>query len=226
LLVDAIVPDAHLNAAVAGIRGLGWAGLRVLAVGPNWTAAGLWSRQAVARAVSPSVIDDTPGYADRLGLLAAEHGPLVVYPSREETIDVMLDSASRWGDVMLPFPGGDVLGMVRDKGRLTSTAAGAGLETPDSWFEGMARELRSMTFSRPVVVKPARPVSRLKTAKLARDAVELAHMLDGVPDDEPLLVGKQRNLEFFVAAILPQAIALGKSIQSNDESALDPALFA
>ncbi len=188
LLVDAIVPDAHLNAAVAGIRGLGWAGLRVLAVGPNWTAAGLWSRQAVARAVSPSVIDDTPGYADRLGLLAAEHGPLVVYPSREETIDVMLDSASRWRDVMLPFPGGDVLGMVRDKGRLTSTAAGAGLETPDSWFEGMARELRSTTFSRPVVVKPARPVSRLKTAKLARDAGELAHMLHGVPDDEPLLV--------------------------------------
>ncbi|WAS97862.1 acyl-CoA dehydrogenase [Nannocystis punicea] len=43
--------------------------------------------------------------------------------------------------------------------------------------------------------------------------------------DEPHLIGKQRNLEFFVAALLPQAIALGKSIQSNDESALDPALF-
>jgi len=90
--------------------------------------------------------------------------------------------------VMLPFPGGDVLGMVRDKGRLTSTAAAAGLETPESWFEGDARELRSRTFSRPVVVKPARPVSRLKTARLARDADELAHVLHGIPDDEPLLV--------------------------------------
>ena len=42
--MDALVPDAHLNAAVAGIRGLGRAGLRVIAVGPSWTAAGLWSQ--------------------------------------------------------------------------------------------------------------------------------------------------------------------------------------
>lgn len=43
--------------------------------------------------------------------------------------------------------------------------------------------------------------------------------------DLPLLVGKLRNLEFYTAAMLPQAIALGKSIQSGDESCLDPALF-
>lgn len=43
--------------------------------------------------------------------------------------------------------------------------------------------------------------------------------------DDPLLVGKLRNLEFFVANLLPPAIALGKSIQSNDESCMDPTLF-
>ena len=126
---------------------------------PQLDGGGPVVRQAVARAVSPSVVDDPPGYAERLGLLAAEHGPLVVYPSREETIDVMLDSAARWRGVMLPFPGGDVLEWCATRAGLTSTAAGAGVATPDSWFEGMAGELRSMTFSRAVVVKPARPVS-------------------------------------------------------------------
>jgi hypothetical protein len=38
--------------------------------------------------------------------------------------------------------------------------------------------------------------------------------------------GKLLNLQFFVANLLPQAVALGKRIQSGDTTALDPALFA
>lgn len=57
------------------------------------------------------------------------------------------------------------------------------------------------------------------------DQAMVAARLRDTRGDEPLLVGKQRNLEFYVSAILPQAIALGKTIQSNDESALDPSLF-
>ena len=36
---------------------------------------------------------------------------------------------------------------------------------------------------------------------------------------------RRGNLEFFVANLLPNAVALGKSITSDDESCLDPALF-
>src|SRR5687768_10950723 len=74
VVLDALVPDAHLNAAVAGIRGLGWAGLQVLAVGPSWTAPGLWSRQTTARAVGPSVISKPGAYGERLAALAASYG--------------------------------------------------------------------------------------------------------------------------------------------------------
>ncbi|MEZ4237091.1 MAG: acyl-CoA dehydrogenase [Myxococcota bacterium] len=38
--------------------------------------------------------------------------------------------------------------------------------------------------------------------------------------------GKLLNLKFYVANLLPQAIALGKRIQSGDDTALDPRLFA
>ena len=188
LLVDALVPDAHLNAAVAGIRGLGWAGLRVLAVGPTWTAPGLWSRHSAGRAVSPSVVGDPAGYAERVRQLAAECGPLVVYPSREETIDLMLAERSSWDGVILPFPDGDVLDGLRDKYRLVTTARESGIETAETLFVGPARDLRSMRFTEPVVVKPARPVSALKTARLIDAPGSMERMLDSLPAEEPLLV--------------------------------------
>jgi len=186
--LDALVPDAHLNAAVAGIRGLGGAGLSVLAAGPAWTAAGLWSRYTAERAVLPSVVDDPAGYAGRLRELAAERGPLVMFPSREETIDAMLADSSGWDGVILPFPAARILDRVRDKGRLMRTASAAGIDTPELLFSGPARELRGSRFGRPVVVKPARPVSTLKTAKLVRDEHQLDALLEPVAGDEQLLV--------------------------------------
>ncbi len=41
----------------------------------------------------------------------------------------------------------------------------------------------------------------------------------------PYLRGKLLNLDFFITSILPQAIALGKTIQSGDETCMDPDLF-
>jgi hypothetical protein len=186
-LIDALVPDAHLNAAVAGIRGLGLGGLRVMALGPSWTSPGLWSRHTAARAVGPSVVSAPQDLAERIDRLAANHGPLAVYPSREETIDLML-SATGWDGVVLPFPGREVLQRVRNKSLLEDTAAAAGLKTPDLMFQGTAGELAGRSFSWPVVVKPARPVSALKTARLAAGPDQLRSLLHGLPPDEPLLV--------------------------------------
>jgi hypothetical protein len=59
----------------------------------------------------------------------------------------------------------------------------------------------------------------------ALEQATVARRLAGERGDSPLLTGKQRNLEFYISSLLPQAIALGKGIQSGDESCLDPALF-
>ena len=186
-LIDALVPYAHLNAAVAGIRGLGLGGMRVMAVGPTWTSPGLWSRHTAARAVAPSVVSAPQALAERIARLAADHGPLVVYPSREETINLML-SGRGWDGVVMPFPSMEVLQQVRDKSRLEQTGANAGLQTPASLFEGSAAELAGQRFRWPVVVKPAQPVSAFKTARLAADEDELRRLLQGVPAQERLLV--------------------------------------
>jgi predicted ATP-grasp superfamily ATP-dependent carboligase len=186
-LIDALVPDAHLNAAVAGIRGLGLGGLSVLAVGPSWLSSGLWSRHVSARSVGPSVVEAPAALADHIAVLAARHGPLVVYPSREETIDLLLSNSDRDG-ILLPFAGADVLDRVRNKARLDATAAEAGLQTPRPLFEGSAGELLRHRFRWPVVVKPARPVSALKTARLVESEQDLRRLLRRVPLHEPLLV--------------------------------------
>jgi alkylation response protein AidB-like acyl-CoA dehydrogenase len=56
-------------------------------------------------------------------------------------------------------------------------------------------------------------------ARAAKRAIER----DG---STPHREGKLLNLKFYVANLLPQAIALGKRIQSGDDAALDPRLFA
>ena len=69
----------------------------------------------------------------------------------------------------------------------------------------------------------------LGTAVLALEALDqaaVAHRLIAANGETPHLAGKLLNLRFYVHNILPTAVALGKGIQSSDESCLDPRLFA
>ncbi|MEE9385720.1 MAG: acyl-CoA dehydrogenase [Nannocystaceae bacterium] len=59
----------------------------------------------------------------------------------------------------------------------------------------------------------------LDQAVLAKAAIEAGR-------DTALLRGKLLNSDFFVASLLPQAIALATTIQSGDESCLNPGLWA
>jgi hypothetical protein len=64
---------------------------------------------------------------------------------------------------------------------------------------------------------------------LAFEALEQARVAKRViaeRGETPLLKGKLLNLDFYVAHILPKAIATAKTVQSNDESCLDETLFA
>ena len=53
-----------------------------------------------------------------------------------------------------------------------------------------------------------------------------AHRLIEADGETPYLAGKVLNLKFYVANLLPHAVALGKGIQSGDASCLDEHLFA
>jgi biotin carboxylase len=171
--VDALVADAHHPNAVAGIRGLGRAGVRVIALGPERLSAGRWSRWAAGRELG-----EVPSAVRR-------HGPVVVYPGQESTIDALLELPAGHG-LELPW-NPDSLAALRAKRALPALASGHGLAVPDTLFDGTAAELARAELPTPVVVKPAAAVRELLTARVVASRAELTALAGELPPDEPLI---------------------------------------
>jgi predicted ATP-grasp superfamily ATP-dependent carboligase len=156
--VKAIVTEAELPSAVAGLRGLGRAAIPVVAVARGRLAAGRWSRHAAESATSPDPLDDPSGFARRVAKLSRAHGRAAVYPSSEAAIEAMLAGWDELeGAAVLPYPGPEPLRTIRDKRELSKLAAAVGLGAPKTLASGTAEELASLRLPAPCVVKPAWP---------------------------------------------------------------------
>jgi predicted ATP-grasp superfamily ATP-dependent carboligase len=187
--MEAIVTDVDISTAVAGLRDLGRRGISALAVGPGWTAGGLWSRYATERAVCPGAARDPLGFAQTVDRLASHHGNPIVYPSREEAIGALLDFAGKGGpSARLPYADSGAVQVVRDKRMLQALAREAGLGAPRTLAQVAASDLPTVDARLPFVVKPARSGGALRTAKLVLAAGELSALADSLPGDQELLV--------------------------------------
>jgi CelD/BcsL family acetyltransferase involved in cellulose biosynthesis/predicted ATP-grasp superfamily ATP-dependent carboligase len=182
----ALVTDADLRSVLAGIRGLGRAGVPVVVVAPRRDAPGLWSRHASARLVG---VGEQDGLLAAVASAARERGPVVAYPGQEATIDVFLDG---WAwlppEVLRPYPAPEPVRLLRDKRALAGLAAEAGLGAPATLVEGTAGELSRTRPALPCVLKPAHAGGALPTARPVGDVDELQAILATLPPDEPLLV--------------------------------------
>ena len=189
--MDALVTDANERAVVAGLRGLGMSGLRVTALAPGRSAAGLWSRFTADRRVGPDPAVDPSGFAEEVAGLARANGPMVVYPGREEAIEALLgDWELMPPEAVLPYPAPNPLRAIRDKTRLPELAAAAGLRAPRTLAVTTAGALLASAPPLPSIVKPGAPVGRLKTAHLVRSDTELRSLFRRrtVGEGEPVLV--------------------------------------
>jgi predicted ATP-grasp superfamily ATP-dependent carboligase len=200
--VDALVTDLNRQAAVAGLRALGRAGLRVAGLAPHWAAAGLWSRYCARRAVAPDAAEDPASFARRAASLAVRHGPLVVYPGGEQAIDALLGSPDMPPEAILPYPSPDVLASLRDKRRLAELAAQAGLRAPAAQTATTAAELTPQSVRLPAVIKPARPGRRTVGARIVRSVDELRTVLATLAAGEPLLVQERVHGPLIVLAVV------------------------
>ncbi len=186
---DALVTDAHLRYAVAGLRGLAAGGLDVAALGRGRGAAGLWSRYASARERGPDSVDDPAAFRARVGEVSRRRGPLVVYPCEEKSIDALLDErASLPPEARLPYSGEAALRRLRDKRALATLAAEVGIGAPRTIAHGAARELRHAGVSVPCVVKPVGAQGKLVSACVLESREALLVLLDTLPEEESLLV--------------------------------------
>lgn len=187
----ALVTDSHLHPVVAGIRGLGRAGVDVIALGPRRAAAGGWSRYTSAREVGPDAASEPERLAARVRELSGVHGPLVVYPGSEAGIDAILGSPLHPRSV-LPYPGPESLRRLRDKARLPELARAAGLATPVTLLETTAGELaRATSPPLPCAVKPVAGghPGGLGSTRLFDTAVAMRTAMGALSDpSQPLLV--------------------------------------
>src|SRR5205085_11587863 len=162
----------------AGLRGLGREGMRVAALGGNRRAAGLWSRYASLRAVGPGVRKNSVAFADRVSELADRWGPLVVYPSREETIDALFGPQARLSArVIRPFAGPDRLALLRDKRAIGDLADAVGLRSPRILASGGPASLAATPVRQRLVVKPAYGGLSLPSARVRDPEAELSRAL-------------------------------------------------
>jgi predicted ATP-grasp superfamily ATP-dependent carboligase len=183
--MDALVTDTHVHPAVWAIRALAGAGITVRALGPARTAPGLWSRGVESRAVGPAAETHPHEFGQAVAALAARHGPLVVYPSQDETIDALLEADLPY-QAVLPWPPGR-LAALRDKRSMSTLASEAGIATPPTVRELSAAELRREEVDAPCVVKPVRK-SAMSGVRVVRSGAELRAAIASVPDSEPLIL--------------------------------------
>ncbi len=171
---EALVTDTHDRAALAGLRGLGRAGIRTMALAPDRMGAGMWSRYANARLRGPDPTRDPGRFAQRVQEILERHGPCVVYPGREEAIDSLLGPAAPTSlAALMPYPSLDGLAAIRDKRRLPELAASVGLAAPETVFEGALENLRDAESELPMVVKSVVPKGIPAGPRLIRTREEL-----------------------------------------------------
>jgi len=186
--MDALVTDAHLRYAVTGLRALAAGRLDVVALGRSRGAAGLWSRYPAARAVGADSVDAPGAFRAKVGEVARQRGPLVVYPCEERSIDALLaDPAALPEKALLPYSGEAALRRLRDKRRLAALAEEVGLGAPATLAAGTGAELRNAGLPERCVVKPVGSQGQLISARVVASHSELSSLLDELPDDEPLL---------------------------------------
>jgi predicted ATP-grasp superfamily ATP-dependent carboligase len=154
--MEALVTDTHDRAALAGLRGLGRAGIPTIALTPVRGGPGRWSRRATKREVGPDAIEDPRGFARKIQGIIDRDGERIIYPGREEAIEALLASKEhpRLAE-LLPYPSLEGLAAVRDKRGLPELAERVGLLAPRTLFEGTLGEFGEAAPELPLVVKPA-----------------------------------------------------------------------
>jgi predicted ATP-grasp superfamily ATP-dependent carboligase len=196
--VIAVVTDAQLRSAVAGLRGLGRAGVDVLALAPRRSAPGLWSRYATRRTIGADPEREPLAYLYRLAGLARAYDGVVVYPAREAGIAPLLDTHLPEG-VRPAFGSREAVALLRDKSALPDLAAGAGFGSPPALVCGTADDVRAADLPPHVVVKPVTLPAGLGTAAVAYSPRDLERILAKLhPGDtviaQPFVEGRSMSL--------------------------------
>ena len=177
----ALVTGAEEHQGLAVIRGLGMAGVPVVACGSTRGSLGFWSRFATARRVYTSPFTDQQRFVADVLEIARASGANLIVPSVESTL-VVLDAHRAAIEEQCPLaaPCSDVLEVALDKLRTLQLAERLGVPVPRT-AHGASREAildaaRNLRF--PVAIKPRGHSLYAKTRNALGFKVKYAATLD------------------------------------------------
>ena len=200
MTAPAIVTEAHVRSVVAGIRGLGRAGVRVHAMGPRG-AAGRRSRWAASAGTAPDAQTDGAGHAAAVRSAADADPGAILYPSTEWSLTACLSAAEPADALRLPYGRLEALRELRDKDRMASAARRAGLLAPATLYAGLPEAVDVGSLPLPCVVKPA-GTGRPGPAIVARDRGALQLAVRTAPSGQRLLIQEHADGPLMAVAVV------------------------
>ena len=153
-----LVLDANQRSALAAVRSLGRAGLRVFAADSSGATLAGASRYCHRRLSYPSPYSEPQAFVDAIAQAVRAHGIDVVLPMTEVSLQLLLGARDRLGTAALPAPALAAFEAMSDKYRLFKTAQALGVPMPRTVFIDDAHSLvaQADAWDYPVVVKPHR----------------------------------------------------------------------
>ncbi|MFI5235120.1 MAG: ATP-grasp domain-containing protein [Gemmatimonadales bacterium] len=193
-----LVTGADQHQGLAVIRGLGRAGIPVIAAGASGRSIGFYSRHVIRRAQYRSPFDQPGGFREDILRLVAESRPAVIIPAVETTL-VLLNELRPALDryTALAAPPYHVLELALDKCRTLALAERLGVPVPRTVRGATTDEIvaRVAELRPPFAIKPRGNALHLSTAnslgfksRYAADRDELRTLLAPHTGDAPALL--------------------------------------
>lgn len=188
--MDVIILDGEQKSALAAVRVLGRAGLRVVVGSTRSSAMAMHSRYALARFVYPDPKQDRAGFIAALTAEATRFGdrPVVMAFSEATAVTVQLEQSSLERHIRYAWQEPSQFEIVQNKAATYSEAKLLGVPViPTYLFENVAELGKQQeSFTWPMVIKPRRSVTKTEaglsfgTAAFAHDFSELQRLFKEV----------------------------------------------
>ena len=209
-----IVTGAEEHQAVAVIRGLGLAGLPVVACGLKKHSAGFYSRYAAEHCCYTAPYEDARKFTTEIVEIAARTGAGMVIPAVESTL-VALDRYRHLLEdtCVLAVPPSAILECVIDKKKTVELARQIGVPVPKTFFASSPEELDLIaeTLPYPVALKPRGNRLHIRTehrlgfkVKYADNTAQLRRIVRSLPPKGGAMLAQQfvRGEGVCVAAVV------------------------
>jgi predicted ATP-grasp superfamily ATP-dependent carboligase len=152
-----LVTDARRGSALAFIRSLGRAGMRVIAADSEPKSPGMRSRNAAASLVYPDPRAAPRGYVEAIQRAVSEQQVDLVIPITDDTMLPLARERECFGDTLLAISSADSLALAADKHQTLARAEALGIRTPRTQLVSTADEAAEAELGEgPVVLKPRR----------------------------------------------------------------------